>query len=43
MALVVEGFLAGALLFAAIHPGLLHGRSADADAQAAALVRKLTS
>ena len=42
VALVVEGFLAGAILFAALTPGVVHGRSAAADAQASALVKELT-
>jgi hypothetical protein len=42
VALVVEGFVAGALLFAASNPAMLHADSARADAQAAALVQELT-
>lgn len=42
VALVVEGFVAGALLFVTLSPGVLHDRSSASDAQAAALVRELT-
>ncbi|MBV9929897.1 MAG: hypothetical protein JO013_03010 [Alphaproteobacteria bacterium] len=40
VALVTEGFLAGALLFLAANPGFLHHRSAGDD-RAAALVQEL--
>jgi hypothetical protein len=42
VALVVEGFLAGALLFGAVNPSFLHPASSQADAQATALVQELT-
>ena len=42
VALVIEGFLAGALLFTATNPALLHSDSAGADARSAALVQELT-
>ena len=42
VALVVQGFVAGALLFTATNPTLLHPGSRAADAQAAALVKELT-
>jgi hypothetical protein len=42
MALVVEGFLGGALLFVAANPTFVHSDSARADAQATALVKELT-
>ena len=42
VALVIEGFLAGALLFTATNPALLHSDSGGADAEAAALVKELT-
>lgn len=42
VALVVEGFVAGALLFAATNPLLLHADAGRADAQTAALVQELT-
>ena len=42
VALVGQGFVAGALLFTATNPALLHSDSARADAQAAALVKELT-
>jgi hypothetical protein len=38
--LVAEGFLAGALVFAAVNPSLLHHHT-DGDARAAALVQQL--
>jgi hypothetical protein len=42
VALVVEGFFAGALLFAMVTPGFVQDRSPAADAQASALVQELT-
>lgn len=42
VALVVEGFVAGALIFTAVNPSYLHARTSAADIQAAALVRQLT-
>jgi len=42
MVLVVEGFLAGALLFVVANPTFVHSDSGRADAQAAALVKELT-
>lgn len=42
VALVAQGFVAGALLFTATNPALLHSDSARTDAQAAALVKELT-
>jgi hypothetical protein len=42
MVLVVEGFLAGALLFVAVNPTFVHSDSARSDAQASALVKELT-
>jgi hypothetical protein len=42
VALVVQGFFAGALLFAVATPGFVQHRSAAADAQASALVQELT-
>jgi hypothetical protein len=41
MALAVQGFAAGAILFAALHPAMLRGDSAQADARAAAIVQSL--
>jgi hypothetical protein len=41
VALIVEGFLAGALLFTAVNPSVLSGDSAKADARAAATVQAL--
>jgi hypothetical protein len=41
VALVLEGFLAGALLFAGLNHGMLKHDAARADAQAAATVQSL--
>ncbi|HEY0412396.1 MAG TPA: hypothetical protein VGD66_04570 [Allosphingosinicella sp.] len=42
VALVVEGFLAGALVFVAANPAVLHPGAADASARTDAIVQELT-